>query len=199
MIGLLFLVDKLSSLDWQRWHKIVQPTGCLTTKEELMVTELLAYLKASTKWASQRFQCSFVQDENACIQIFCSYIFNSKILLLNCDWSLPPLSLSLFLSLSSTHTRTLSLNFFRRSILTLHIFNSQALSRITRTSEWARENEKEKNGRESERVCMCTVEQLWKEHLLLDCVQRNQTRIYFSCADRASDSEKRVSSNFSLS
>ena len=88
------------------------PISCLTAKEELFVTEQLAYLKASTKWANQRFQCSFVQDENACIQIFCSYIFNSKILLLNCDWSLPPLSLSLFLSLSSTHTHAHSLSTF---------------------------------------------------------------------------------------
>ena len=58
-----------------------------------------------------------------------------------------PHSLFLSFSLSQAHTHALSLNFFRRSILTLHIFNSQALSRITRTSEWARENEKEKNGR----------------------------------------------------
>ena len=61
-----------------------------------------------------------------------------------------PHSLFLSFSLSQAHTHALSLNFFRRSILTLHIFNSQALSRITRTSEWARENEKEKNGRVSE-------------------------------------------------
>ena len=116
--------------------------------------------------------------------------FNSKIVLLNCDWT-HSLSLSLIksprtLSYTNTHTHEciFSLNFFRRSILTLHIFNSQTLSRIARTTEFVSQYQYQylvgMGERERERESVCKLSgncgNAWR--LFIACWI--QVRIYFS-------------------